>query len=621
MYYEAVFPLIDALFDGVPLVWATYPKPTDPPVFHGPLRDRVHKLPTVAVPLASGEVRAYFALQPHTMVWLAKYLHAVEFHSWTPAPADPRTLRYARILLETGSLDRGPHPAATRDAAIVLRALLHQHGVEAIPVLDGNGGVAVYIPFDDAPAYPDLRSWLHVVANDAAARRPDLFTTEPNSAGGSRVHVHVRNNAPGLYSALPYSLRGPDGRCAVAPVTWSELDEFPVNHLQIETEALLERVRAHGDLFAAQLQAIGPQRFDHLARSAIAAEAPPVQARGHVLHAALEILADGRPRSAQELLQEGVARGLLAPTTSYRYVYNALVEYVNRNVARERKPAIVQNPDRTFRINEPLDDWPDVALPSQVPLDDESRALVERLRETVSGKDPAAWEAAVCDGFAHLGFRATHLGGHKAPDGYADACLGPLGYRVMLECKTGDGIVPHPDVAEAAKWATEYRAQVNALVGPGFPEETEFHAELLTHGVSAWTIDDLVAALEQRLGPLELRTCFAPGYAGDAILDVLWERKHGERKRVRYAAETIVREGWAAQLAAAAQADPADAPHLTVDAAMLLVQTELTRVGATRACTRTEAQLAFEHLTSPIAGTAVWLDGAREAIVVTHAQL
>jgi hypothetical protein len=207
----------------------------------------------------------------------------------------------------------------------------------------------------------------------------------------------------------------------------------------------------------------------------------------------------------------------------------------------------------------------------------------------------------------------------KAPDGYVDACLGPLGYRAMLECKTGNLVVPHPDVAEAAKWAEQYNAQLNALVGPGFPEETELHDELLLYRVSAWTIDDLCSALEDLLDPLELRACFAPGYAGDTMIDVLWERDHGERKRVLYAAETIAREGWAAQVAAATQADPADAPHLTIDAAMLVVQTQLTRADVTRACTRAEVDQAFEYLTNPIIGKATWLDVNSGAIVITDA--
>ena len=344
---------------------------------------------------------------------------------------EPSALRYARILLETGSIDRGPNPKSTRDAAIVLRALLRERGLRAIPLLDGNGGVALYIPFDDAPDYADVRRWLHVLANDAAARYPDLFTTEPNSAGGSRVHVQVRNNAPGLFSALPYSLRGPDGRFAVAPVSWDELADFTPDHLQIEATKLLDRISERGDLFASQRDAIRPQVFAGLAKTTGRSAAPP---------------------------------------------------------------------------------------------GDEIKALVARLRATVSGGDPTAWEAAVCDAFAHLGFRSTHLGGHKLPT--VTPMRAPA-RSVIASCsnvRAGPDVVPRPEVAEAAKWREDYHAQFNALVGPGFAEETELHAELLTHHVSAWTLDDLVTALDQRLDPLELRACFAPGYAGDAMLDVLAKR-------------------------------------------------------------------------------------------------
>ena len=42
----------------------------------------------------------------------------------------------------------------------------------------------------------------------------------------------------------------------------------------------------------------------------------------------------------------------------------------------------------------------------------------------------------MCDAFALLWFKATHVGGNRNPDAYADAVLGPFGYRFMIECKT-----------------------------------------------------------------------------------------------------------------------------------------------------------------------------------------
>jgi DNA primase len=168
-YYQAVLPRIAESFDGIPLVWATYantpvtPSTVGGPVFHGPLRDRVHNLPTVDVPLERAGVRAYLKLGRRTVDWLLEYHHAVEFHSWTPTKNSPTKLRYARILLENNNV---------RDAAIALKDMLINRGVQAIPLLDGNGGVALYIPFNDASHYDDVRRWLHVVANEAAASRP-----------------------------------------------------------------------------------------------------------------------------------------------------------------------------------------------------------------------------------------------------------------------------------------------------------------------------------------------------------------------------------------------------------------------------------------------------------------
>lgn len=610
-YYEAAIPAVAASFRGIPFAWNAFSDPVATPRWHGPLAPQSHRVPTVSVAGTRGPARPYFALEPYTLEWLVKDHGAVEFHSWTPTQSDPLALRFARILLEEGDTVAA---GAVRDAALLMRDLLASRHLTAIPLLDGTGGIALYLPFDDAPAYVPVRTWLHALANDAAAAYPNAFTTEPNSAGGTRVHVHVTSNAPGLHSALPYSLRGPDQRYAVAPVTWSELAALAPGALRFEAAQTLHRLQTRGDLFAAQLAAIAPQHFAGVASTRPQVMVAATQPRGHVIRAAIEVLADGRSRDAQTILTDAIGRGLLTGATSEKYVYTALTEFIARSKGHDRKPPIVQNPDRTFRMNEPLDDWPDVALPQPPAPGDATNALIARLQKTVAGNEPAAWEVAVCDAFAHLGFRATHLGGNKAPDGTIDAQLGPLGYRAMLECKHGTGVVTQPDAGEAAKWSQQYHAQYRTLIGPGFSEEVELHDELLAHEVSAWTIDDLVTALEEALNPLELQPCFAPGFAEDAMTDVLWNRNHGERKRIAYAAGVIAEEGWKAQIAAATQADPQNAAHLTVDAAMLLVQQHLTAAGATRACTREEIGAAFIHLTDPVFGRAVT---TADGIVIT----
>jgi hypothetical protein len=73
-------------------------------------------------------------------------------------------------------------------------------------------------------------------------------------------------------------------------------------------------------------------------------------------------------------------------------------------------------------------------------------------------------EMTVCKASEALGYYARHIGGHAAPDGYIDAPLGQLGYRVMLECKTSHhGDIRGPYADKLAKYVEDYGAVASAL--------------------------------------------------------------------------------------------------------------------------------------------------------------
>jgi len=342
-----------------------------------------------------------------------------------------------------------------------------------------------------------------------------------------------------------------------------------------------------------------------------------VEPHGHVLRAALEVLQDGVPRDAKQILQEAIARELLPPSTKAKYVYTSLLEYIVRTSGHGHKPAIIQDRDRRFRINQTPDLWPPTEPPDTEMPSQEAQALIDRLEQTQHGDDPAAFEVAVCNAFTYLGFFTTHVGGNDNPDGYADAQLGELGYRVMLECKTAAVAVSNPDAVEASKYREAYRAQYCIIIGPEFTEDTEFAGELQTHGVSAWTTADLHHLLATDANPYEMIPLFAPGFASDALGSLLWNRVHGENKRVRLVCAYLHEAGWAAQSAAARQGPPENAPRLNIDAAMLLVDQRLADERSAASCTREEVQEAFATLTSSAIGVAIWADAkTRDAIVI-----
>ena len=94
---------------------------------------------------------------------------------------------------------------------------------------------------------------------------------------------------------------------------------------------------------------------------------------------------------------------------------------------------------------------------------------------------------------------------------------------------------------------------------------------------------------------------------------MLWERTHGAPKRTAVVCE-LLRDS-AARVRLPPHANPADAPRLDANAALLLVNGALTALGAHVPCTQADIEAAFQHLTDPLVGEAVYVDAAQNAIV------
>jgi hypothetical protein len=343
-----------------------------------------------------------------------------------------------------------------------------------------------------------------------------------------------------------------------------------------------------------------------------------------VLDAVLSILADGKPRTAEAIFDQGMKRGLFGATMTRKHIYTALTQYIQRTLGRGNKPLFVQDPDRSFRLNRPIDDWPDIdttglpplALPTEPPAS--AAGTIAELRKASSGSDPDAYERAVCAALELFGFASTHVGGNDAPDGYADALLGELGYRVMLECKlsAADHITHSYSVAEAAKYRDAYSADYCALIAPTFNAEMTFVSELKMHGVAAWTTDDLVRAATMRMDCSQMRELFAPGYAADLLDDLAWAYVHGPAKRLRVVASLLVEIGLEQQRMAHTLGDSASVPRLTADVALSLIDDRLASTGCAHGVTREEIDAGFTWLASPYVARAIWASCEKSAIII-----
>lgn len=602
-HYQLFAPIMEQIFGRIPIVWTTLnPQANQPPIYHG----------------------KYFGHYSHLTSERVQYLVSIgarEFHSWCPIVEDPQRARFARILLERPWSDtQGALLESVRRGAQIVGEILKAQGFGAIPVLDGVGGVSIFAPLDGGPLYSDVRIMAHAIAHDAIAAHPELFSEAPNVHDDGRVHIHVSSNAEQRFSILPYSVRTTGVRVAT-PVTWEELASFDMMGATLHD--FPARLSAVGDVFGDMLRHSAARPLAVTSHAGTTAVDPLKHGRrphrhrhGEIITTVSQILSDGKPRTAAEIWKIAHERHLPCSDTAGD-LSNNVWSYIERQVAHGSKPVVVPTDDHMFRINEPPDAWPDDAPRATRPSIDVD-ALIARLTQAATdSQNPANFEVAVCDAFAALGMLSTHVGGLGAPDGYADAPLGTMGYRVMFECKSGTTFQKSPNIFEAAKFKDAYRAKYCALIGSqSGTEQQEALSEIKTHGVSLWGADDIVFALRARLTPLEVEAAFAPGAVAQEVLpDIVWARDHGQMKRVRIIAEIIRSTGWTTQCAAAQANTPVDAPLLTEDAAMLLVDQELAAQGAHVNGTREEVRLAFEWLTNPLNGAAVW-NAAKTAITI-----
>ncbi len=235
-HYRLVGPLIEESFADTPIVFASYP--------HG-LDQQAHYQVTT-VPLSVNK-----------LLWLIHSHYAIEFFTWAPKLLDVAALRFGRIVL---AAPPGVEFERVKLAALAIRALLFDVAkLEAVPLLDGGTGMALWIPFADAPQADVLRPWLHQLCNRAVALHRDLVSTAFNTHHDGRVHLHVESNAAGHYSAVPYSLRGPNLTVCV-PIRWDELGSV-ASAGAFRFDAIPARLRGVGEIFASEAKLIAGQTF------------------------------------------------------------------------------------------------------------------------------------------------------------------------------------------------------------------------------------------------------------------------------------------------------------------------------------------------------------------------
>jgi DNA primase len=255
-HYERAMAFMVANFPLVPVTPVAYPKGLDQDArYEAPVHSPPPPYVTTVKLSEAHEHRRYPALDENAIRWYIEDRDAVDFCSWTPSVRNPERVGFGRVILS-------PRGGATHEevgqAMLAVRGVLSDSGIEAIPVLDGFAGGALFIPFNDEPDYAKVRAWLHEVAETAVSRNENLLTTDPHDQQTQRVHVNVGSNAVGRYSSLPYALIASPNLGMVTPIEWGELNTVANGFYTAANSA--ERL-ARGDIFGTATSMLIDQSF------------------------------------------------------------------------------------------------------------------------------------------------------------------------------------------------------------------------------------------------------------------------------------------------------------------------------------------------------------------------
>lgn len=111
-----------------------------------------------------------------------------------------------------------------REAAVVMRSVLEDHGIPTMPMTSGSKGYHLRCRLDAKLAIDDVTFVARGVSAAAAAANEELLTVAFRKADrGDRVFVDWMRNTTRSTSVAPWSLRARAGAPVATPLSWDEL--------------------------------------------------------------------------------------------------------------------------------------------------------------------------------------------------------------------------------------------------------------------------------------------------------------------------------------------------------------------------------------------------------------
>jgi bifunctional non-homologous end joining protein LigD len=165
----------------------------------------------------------------------------IEFHGWG---SRSDRIEYPDRLVFDLDPDVGLDFGKVKEAAVKLRGLLEDLGLETFPLLSGGKGLHVVAPLDQSADWPAVSDFAERFSRAIAEAEPEMFTANIRKVQRKgRIFLDWLRNQRGSTAVMPYSARAREGAPVAAPIAWEELDKYEGgNHFTIrDADELLER--------------------------------------------------------------------------------------------------------------------------------------------------------------------------------------------------------------------------------------------------------------------------------------------------------------------------------------------------------------------------------------------
>jgi bifunctional non-homologous end joining protein LigD len=203
-------------------------------------------LERVDVPKKGGTVHHPIVGDVRSLLWLANQ-NCITPHVWTSRTPDLYHPDICVFDLDPATDD----PAAVRAAAIALRDLLSELGMESWVKTSGSKGFHVVVPLDGAAGVGDVATFADLVGALLVQRDPTHLTQEFSKAGrGGRIFVDTGRNRYSATCAAVYAVRPKPGAPVSAPCTWEEIERGEVDPRTFTLRPMADRLARVGDLWA-----------------------------------------------------------------------------------------------------------------------------------------------------------------------------------------------------------------------------------------------------------------------------------------------------------------------------------------------------------------------------------